>query len=79
MEFIRIAPKIMVRQRAIAQVVELKDLADISALMKARRECNVEKSNGCPYRTAVFFQNGKILLTPYSAKTIFARIQLATS
>lgn len=74
---IRIAPRNFVAYDSIAQVVELKDMADKTVLIKACRKNNLNISIGRPNRTAVFFEDGNVFLTPFSAQIIFERIQMA--
>ena len=78
MEFICLGPQTWVRECSIAQVIALNDLQDKSVLSKAKRESKLEALIGRPHRTAVYLYNGQVVLTPLSAKTIFAHIQKVT-
>ena len=78
MKMINIGQKTMVHHGSIAQIIELADMAAKTILIQAKHEGRLNVLTGRPSRSAVFFYNGKIVLTPLSAKTIFAHIQKAT-
>lgn len=75
MKTINIGQRTMVHHGSIAQIIELADMADKTILIKAKHEGRLNVLTGRPSRSAVFFYNGNITLTPLSAKTIFARMQ----
>lgn len=78
MKMINIGQRTMVPHGGIAQIIELADMADKTILIKANHEGRLNVLTGRPGRSAVFFYNGKVVLTPLSAKTIFAHIQKVT-
>ena len=78
MKMINIGRHTMVHRGGIAQIIDLADMADKTILIQAKHEGRLKVLPGRPGRSAVFLYNGKIVLTPLSAKTIFAHIQKVT-
>lgn len=59
----------------IAQIVSLDHTPDKTFLRVAQEKGKVESLFGRQHRTAIILTDGEIILTPFSAKSIFARIQ----
>ncbi len=75
---IKIGPITLVYLQEIVCIVEISDLVDTNLLAVARKEHRIISLIGRPHRTLVILSNGKIVLTPTAADTIFRRIQEAT-
>lgn len=75
---IKIGPMTLVYLQEIVCVVEIGDLVDTTLLAVARKEHRIISLIGRPHRTLVILSNGKIILTPTAADTIFRRIQEST-
>lgn len=75
MEFIRVGSGSYLAPEAVKYIIELCYMADNSALVKAQKESGVIRLLGRPHRTAIFGENGKVVLSPMSAKGIYTWIQ----
>lgn len=75
MGIIRIGPMCVEDNENICQIVSLDRTADKTFLRVAESKGCAKPLIGRPYRTAVILIDGTIILTPFSAKIIFAHIQ----
>ncbi len=66
-----------VRHSDIIQIISLMDKDDMSDIQQARVEGRVIAIGGKPRCTAVYLKDGRIFLSPLSAKTIRNRFLAA--
>lgn len=74
---IQIGTATFVRACDIMQIISLTDKKDLSDIRQARAEGRVIPIGEIPHFTAVYLKDGKIFLSPLSAKTIQNRFKAA--
>lgn len=72
---IHIGPMCYQDREAIAQIVSMDHISDKTFLRVAQQKGKVKPLFGRQHRTVIILTDGEIILTPFSAKSIFARIQ----